>query len=127
MREALADVAGLSVAFVFGSVASGRDRPDSDIDLFVVEFEDFDRRAFYSHLSETQMLLGREVNAVRYRPDDLAQRLQDQEHPAHAFIQDVLAGPKIFLVGSEDRLDLLPSTSESDSTAGTPGAQGGAR
>lgn len=53
-------VAGLEVALLFGSMARGRSRPDSDVDLAV--FGDVDPLALSGALS---VLLCREVDVVR--------------------------------------------------------------
>ena len=36
LRAAFADEEGIEVAFIFGSIAAGGDRPDSDVDVIVV-------------------------------------------------------------------------------------------
>lgn len=102
--DALCDVPGVAAAFVFGSTARGTSRPDSDLDLFVVEAPTLDRRALNRQMSNLGLLLEREVNVIRYTPQDLGERLGDPGHAAHGFTREVLAGPKHWVAGSPDVL-----------------------
>lgn len=115
MRDALVDVEGLLAAFVFGSVARGTQREDSDVDLFVLEGPDFDRKRFYRQLCEVSLLLDREVNAMRYTPQDMGERLGDPSHPGWAFLHDVLTSDKIWVAGSPSALAPIAAA------AGIPG------
>lgn len=105
LRDALAGVPGLDAAFVFGSMATTTDvRPDSDVDLFVVETPAVDRRALHHQLVEAGMLLGREVNAIRYTPQSLAERLGDSGQAGAHFVREVLEGPKRWILGTAEAL-----------------------
>lgn len=99
VEDALVDIAGVRAAFVFGSTARGTDRADSDIDLLVVEDAAVDRRKLLSQLAEAGLLLGREVNAVRYTLQALGERLRDPAHPASNFVRTTLMGPKRWVAG----------------------------
>ena len=59
LRDALTNLKGIRAAFVFGSVARGDARPDSDVDLFVV-IDDDQRQDFDRAVLEAQVLLDRE-------------------------------------------------------------------
>ena len=97
----MCDVAGIEAAFVFGSMAKHtRIREDSDIDVFVVEGQSVDRNALLRQLFEAGMLIGREVNAVRYTTQALADRLGDRHHPASRFVREALRGPKRWVAGT---------------------------
>ena len=101
LREALGGVEGIRAAFLFGSTVRGDARPDSDIDVFIVEdgmpLDEIGRAT-----AEVQSLLDRAVDVKRFTPATLARRLGE----GSAFVRDALAGPKTWLVGSED---VLPS------------------
>lgn len=101
VREAVFDVPGVRAAFIFGSTARGTPRDDSDIDLFVVEDPIIDRRKLLTQLAEVALLVGREVNAVRYTPQALGERLGDPTHPASRFVRGILAGPKRWIAGDD--------------------------
>lgn len=99
LREALEDVrAKIEVAFIFGSVAKGRDRRDSDLDLLVIG------NAGYSVVSERlqhlEKRLGRRVQILYFNPGSPVDR-NSLRKPS---MQAVLAGPKQFVVGGEREL-----------------------
>lgn len=99
IESALVDVPGVRAAFVFGSTSRGTHGADSDVDLFVIEGSEVDPRKMLTQLSEAGLLLGREVNAVRYTPESLVARLGNPSHPALRFVRDALTGPKRWVAG----------------------------
>lgn len=99
VREALRDVPGIRVAFVFGSWAQGTARPESDVDVLIVE-EGMPLAAFGRAATAAQSLLQRTIAVKRYTPASLANRLAGGSR----FLRDALAGPKAWLIGSEDSL-----------------------
>lgn len=104
VREALRDVGGVEAAFLFGSTAKGTARKDSDVDVFLVENPTIDRRALHRQLHEAAVILGREVNTIRYTPQTLAERLGNPRHPARRFVREVLEGPKLWVAGAASAL-----------------------
>jgi predicted nucleotidyltransferase len=90
--------AHIRVAFLFGSFAQGRQRAASDVDLMVIGSTSV--AAIAKALAEAQRRLGREINPTIYRPGEFAAKL----HSGHHFINAVVDGPKIFLIGDEDEL-----------------------
>ena len=101
VRDALCDVCGIDAAFIFGSTARGTARPDSDIDLFVVESPTMDRRALNTQLVYVSAVLNRQINTVKYSPLALAERLGNAQHAAHRLAHELLEGPKRWVAGSE--------------------------
>lgn len=97
MREALKPLnQKIQFAFVYGSIAAGQDRPDSDIDLFLlgsVSLKDISGPV--ADLSEK---LKREVNPVNYTQQAFIERLKEQNR----FTQELMETPKIWLIGNED-------------------------
>jgi len=90
LREALAPLSKrIKVAFVFGFL---------DVNLMVIGTVGL--RELGPALQQAQKRLGREINPVTISGEELADRV------AHAdrFVQTVLGGPKIFLIGEEDDL-----------------------
>ncbi|MFP4250965.1 MAG: nucleotidyltransferase domain-containing protein [Armatimonadota bacterium] len=101
LRELFADAEGVEVAAIFGSLARGDDRPDSDVDVLVVgEIDGGDLAAI---AWEARDRTGREINTVHYSIDDFHQRAADGQ----GFIRRVLDGPMIFLRGGADGLRRL--------------------
>jgi len=98
LREALDHMAAVEWAFIYGSVAAGNEDILSDIDLMLVSEVDLMKLSdVVAHLEEQ---LGREINYMVLPSADLAQRAADGD----PFIQNVLAGPKVMLIGDEDAL-----------------------
>ncbi|MBW2460911.1 MAG: nucleotidyltransferase domain-containing protein [Deltaproteobacteria bacterium] len=94
LREALAPLADrLDLALVYGSVAKGTDRSESDIDLMLVS-HDLSLEEVYRALADTETALGREIRPMLYTPDELDRRLGKS-----AFVKRVLAGDTIVLIG----------------------------
>jgi predicted nucleotidyltransferase len=97
LRNALADVAGVGAAFIFGSIARGDAREDSDIDVFILA-AGLDEDRLSARTLAVGVLLGREVNVVDMPADGLERRLA----AGSSFVREVLRGPKLWLAGSDE-------------------------
>ena len=95
--SALAGVAGIEEAWIFGSHVRGTERPSSDIDLLLIG--PVDRAALSERLVEVEQELGRDVNVVAYTRAELA----DLESAGDPFVVDVLAGPRTRVAVLETR------------------------
>jgi len=92
--EPLAD--RIQKAFVFGSVAHGEETATSDIDLLVVgDVSLFDIVSATAGIRDT---LGRELNPTVFPPAEYADKVRASDH----FLTTVLAGPKLYVIGSDD-------------------------
>lgn len=91
----------ITVAFLFGSVAAGKETAASDIDLFVAG--DVSLGEVVGVLSPVQDQVGREVNPVVYPVTELRAKLE----LGHHFLQSVLAGPKVTLWGDAREFERL--------------------
>lgn len=104
LRDVLADVLParrIEVAFVFGSVAAGGERAESDLDLMIVG--DVAHRTVASGLRSAGERIGREINPHFYPVEEFRRRLARGDH----FLGDVMAKPKLFIVGGEHELGEL--------------------
>lgn len=99
LRDALRDVPGIDAAFVFGSVARGNARPDSDIDLLVLG-DGIDDGELGAALLQTALVLDRPVDLKRYD----AERFVRDRVPGASFLPAALAGPVHFIIGSPEAL-----------------------
>jgi predicted nucleotidyltransferase len=99
--EALAGVAGVRLAFVYGSFAAASERPVSDIDVMVIGRPA--TRDVHRALRPVGDTLQREVNYVVFDEVEFARRWRDND----GFVRDVLAGPVRVVVGSADDLAAL--------------------
>lgn len=91
----------IKMAFIFGSVASGTESGASDIDLMVVG--DIGLRKLTGLLAGVSQEIGREINPHVMRPEEFSRRLKKQDH----FLSQVLASPKLFIIGREDDLTAM--------------------
>jgi len=98
LRRALGPRAkAIRAAFVYGSVAKGADRARSDIDLMVLS-DSLRYADLFEGLQEAEAALGRKVNPTVMT---LAQ-WRTRRSQADSFASRVAAGPRIFVIGSED-------------------------
>lgn len=102
VREALVPLGDrIEVAFVYGSVAAGTERPASDIDVMVLgraTFADLARA-----LRQAQDTLMRDVNPAVMTRAEFANKLVLRD----SFVQGVMKGAKLWLKGSERDLAQL--------------------
>jgi predicted nucleotidyltransferase len=96
---ALSPLAGHIVwAYIFGSVASGKETSDSDIDLMIIGDVGFAEAV--SALYSVQGTLGREVNPKIYRKKEWNQLLKNKD----AFVKEVMEKPRMDVIGDADEL-----------------------
>jgi len=99
LAQALTPMAAkLRLVFVYGSMASGQERSDSDIDLMVVGKASPAELAL--PLRHARELLGREINQSVYTSAEFDRKLALRDH----FLTQVLAKPRLIVLGSEHDL-----------------------
>src|SRR5271165_1948566 len=99
LRLLLAEVAGRTkAAFVYGSVARHEETALSDVDLMIVGSVTLE--VLIPIFEKAQSTLGRQVNATVYSPKEFRSKIAAGNH----FLQSVLKGKKLFVMGSEDEL-----------------------
>jgi predicted nucleotidyltransferase len=109
LRKALQPLADrIALAFLFGSVAAGREAAESDIDLFVAG--NLSLGELVEVLSPLQNQLGREVNPVVYPLKELRDKLAHGNH----FLKSVFEGPKVLLIGSPREFERLAKVRVAD-------------
>jgi len=102
LRNSLAPLTDkITVAFVYGSVASGTERRSSDIDIMIVGTASFEGVVRALHPCQEQ--LRREVNPNVYRPDEFKKKVKEKD----PFLSRVLEQPKLFVLGKENDLRQL--------------------
>jgi len=98
LRAALAPLAAqIDLAFIYGSVAKGKDTARSDIDLMVIS-EKVAYAELFAVLEPASNRLQRTVNPTLYSRKEIDKRILD----GNAFVKRVLAQPKLWVIG-EDR------------------------
>ncbi len=99
LRDALEELRSrIVVAFIYGSIAAGKETSTSDVDLFVVGDVGLSDLALCLRQAGTR--LGREVNPTVFSEGEFRKRLASGER----FVRSVLDRPKLFVVGTEDDL-----------------------
>ena len=100
LRDAL-DKEGVTIAFVFGSVASNQEGARSDVDLMVIG--DVGLRTLSDWLSGISEQIGREVNPHVINEIEFGQRMRSHDH----FVTSVLESEKLFIKGNEHDLEAM--------------------
>jgi uncharacterized protein len=99
LRSALHPIAKrILVAFVYGSVAREEETAQSDVDLMLVGKATLDE--VLSRLSTVEKSIGRPINPTVYSLLEFKSKLASGNH----FLNVVLKGQKVFLLGDEDEL-----------------------
>ena len=100
LQAALAPLSdGIAAAFVYGSIAKGSDRADSDIDLMVIA-DAVDYAALYAALPAAEAALARPVNpSLMTRAE-----WQRKRNESDSFVARIAAQPRLFVIGSDDDL-----------------------
>jgi len=101
LRELFAGAEGVEVAAIFGSLARGDDRPESDVDVLVVgEISGGDLGEI---VWEAGKRTGREINTIHYSVEEYQTRAAE----GRGFLARVLVDPMIYVKGEADGLRRL--------------------
>lgn len=85
----------IEIAFIFGSVAQGKERTGSDIDLFIIG--DLSFADAVGALAETHQQLGREINPVILAKNEFTDKSKTDP-----FIMRLIDEKKIYLRGNDN-------------------------
>jgi len=97
IKQALNPLAeNISWAFIFGSVASGKETSASDIDVLIIGNVEFSEtiKALYS----VQEKLRREINPKIVRKEEWIQMLNNKD----AFVKELLSKPRMDVIGDDN-------------------------
>lgn len=86
------------LALVFGSLARGDENARSDVDLLLIADCGFGDAIKALH--PAQAILQREINPVLYTAAEFARRIAAKD----GFVQNILANPKLFVIGTANDL-----------------------
>lgn len=99
LREALLPLADrIDVAIVYGSFAKGNDTAASDVDVMVIGDVTF--QEISDAVYDAQKTLEREINPTVFPLREFSMKVSE----ANTFLERILAGNKIFLIGDEHEL-----------------------
>jgi predicted nucleotidyltransferase len=99
VKDALSEIPGVEFAFIFGSVARGEERADSDVDVCIIG--NASNRAIGEAMNSAEKAVGRPINAIVYKVNELREKVAN----GNPFMKKMLATQKLFLVGDSDGLD----------------------
>jgi predicted nucleotidyltransferase len=98
LRNALASVEKIKMAFIYGSFGAKREKDTSDIDLMIIGNPDTSQ--LNEKIATLEKKLRREINPTIYA---LAE-YKAKKKAKSGFIMDLLKNPKIMVIGKEDDL-----------------------
>jgi len=98
LKEFVEDLANIKYAFIFGSIASGREKGHSDIDLMLIGKAD--QEILTEKIAKLENELGREINYHLYHKEEVLTKL----HEKNDFIIKIFKDPKIILKGDINEL-----------------------
>jgi uncharacterized protein len=94
-------IKAIKFAFVFGSFATGKEKSESDVDIFVIG--EIGLRAASKLLKEPSLKIGREINPHVMTLKEFITRKSEQEH----FVKNVIESPKLMIIGTENEFARL--------------------
>ncbi|MFZ7112696.1 MAG: nucleotidyltransferase domain-containing protein [Desulfatiglandales bacterium] len=100
LKDALQDNR-IQLAFVFGSIAEGKARAESDVDLFVIG--NVGLRKITELLSGVSEKIGREINPHIMTLEEFQKRLKTGDH----FITHMVSSQKLFIIGAEHDFETM--------------------
>ena len=98
LKKFVEDLANIQYAFIFGSIASGREKGHSDIDLMLIGKAD--QEILTEKISKLEKELSRVINYHIYHKEEILMKL----HEKNDFIVKIFKDPKIILKGDINEL-----------------------
>ncbi len=90
----------IDVAFIYGSVAKGKDTAKSDIDLMIIG-DGLDYAGVYDALREAESILHRPVNPNLITRQEWRKKITEE----NSFFVKIKEQPRLFIYGSENNLE----------------------
>lgn len=98
LKKSLEKIAGIKVAFIYGSFAKGEQNGLSDIDLAIIG--EINEEELIEEIAKIEKFLNREINYTLYSPADWAR----MKKMTDTFTANIFNEPKIMLIGGKDKL-----------------------
>ena len=93
IHEALKDLRGIESSFIFGSVAKGTERAESDVDLCIVGR--VSHNDVLTAIAGVERAIGRTINPVIYSPEEFGRKSAD----GNPLVAGMLSGARIAIIG----------------------------
>ena len=97
IEKQLKSIEDIEFAFIFGSFAEGKFRPDSDIDIMIIGKPDIMK--INEAINKAEKIIGRSIQYVVYPLEEFKKKRN------HGFVNNVMKQKKIFLIGESDGLE----------------------
>ena len=98
IRNSLVEIGDIQYCFIYGSYARHTEKPDSDLDIFIVG--EVDENKLIPVINSLETKLNREINYILYTLEEYRKRVERRDK----FVMNVLEGEKIMLFGDENEL-----------------------
>jgi predicted nucleotidyltransferase len=98
LKQVLANISQIQVAFIFGSFAREQEDSLSDIDLLIIGTPDED--VLIKEISSAEKELRREINFSIFAPEDVRKFLKNKD----VFLEEVIEKSKIFIISDRNEL-----------------------
>ena len=103
IRKALDELKGrVELAFIYGSVAKGTDKANSDVDVMVVS-DQLSYSEILTSVVPVEANIGRPVNPTIYTTKEFKDKILSD----NSFVTRVVTQQKIYLIGSEDDIPTI--------------------
>jgi predicted nucleotidyltransferase len=89
----------VELAFIYGSVAKGTDKANSDVDVMIIS-DQLSYPEILASVAPIEANIGRPVNPTIYTTKEFKDKIQSD----NSFVTRVVTQQKIYLIGSEDDL-----------------------
>jgi predicted nucleotidyltransferase len=96
LKENMSKFGDINLAFIFGSFASQKAGPDSDIDVLIVG--NINEEDLIPEFNELERKLSREINYILLNDAEYKEKISNQD----PFIKQILDEPKIMIAGKID-------------------------
>lgn len=96
LKELVGRFSDIDTAFIYGSIASGKETGDSDIDLFIIGSPD--ETNLVRQIDKLEANLFREINYTIYPKQEFKKKLLCGD----SFITNLVKRPRIMLKGNQD-------------------------
>jgi predicted nucleotidyltransferase len=99
IKDAISQIKGVKVAFIYGSFAKSDERRDSDVDIFFI-VDTINEDELIHAINDVEKKLFKEINYTRYTENEY----RKEKKKKNSFILEVIKGKKIFIKGDENDL-----------------------
>ena len=100
LADALSSIiSDIEVAFIYGSIASGKETSSSDVDVLIIGELEFSKAV--KALQSAEKILSREINPKIFAKKEWLKLMKNKD----SFYSEVMKNPKLFIVGDKNELE----------------------